>query len=376
MAVARLKDYFIGTVLPVWASTAFDADKGQFMEGLQPDGSPDPSGIVRVRTAARAIYVFAQAAALGAAPDGALEKAERAFANLRTLAWIGGQKPGFARTVNYRTGVVTDAERDLYDHACVLLALAWLARATGKPGYVASIAETVAAMDVTLAAPHGGWAEDSIGNLPRRQNPHMHYFEACLALWETGFGAPYAARAGELFGLFRTRLFDERIGTLREFFGPAWEISAAHKSDRLEPGHMAEWVWLVRRYDALAGCDHSAICDSLLSAALGLGRDGATPFLVDEVSPEGGVLKPSRRLWLQAELLKAYLMQARATGDNAYLVKADELAAVLFDTYLADTPPGTWRDCFDLEGRSIATSIPASSLYHLWSAVAELLPAP
>ncbi|MDB5526663.1 MAG: N-acylglucosamine 2-epimerase family protein [Rhizobium sp.] len=373
MAIVRLRDYFIDAVLPVWASVAFDDHAGQFMEGLQLDGSPDPSGIVRTRTAARIIYVFAQASSLGVAPDRALEKAERAFANLRKVAWIGGDRPGYARTIDYKTGVVTDSERDLYDHACVLLALAWLLKATGKSEYLLQIEELVAAMDLTLAAPHGGWAEDSIGSLPRRQNPHMHYFEACLALWEVGAGERYAARAGELFGFFRTRLFDDGAGVLREFFGPAWELAAEYNSSRLDPGHMSEWVWLVRRYDKLAGADHSDLCHKLLDAALRLGAADNTPFLVDETALDGKPLRHTRRLWLQAELLKAYIMQARATGDEAYSRKANALVEALFATYLADTPPGTWRDCFDREGRCVATSIPGSSLYHLWSGVAELV---
>jgi mannose-6-phosphate isomerase len=373
VSLNRLKHHFIDTVLPFWASTAFDGEAGQFMEGLETDGSADPSGIVRIRTAARQVYVFAQASALGVAPQGALEKAEHAFANLRKTAWIDGDRPGFARAINYKTGQVTDPERDLYDHACVLLALAWLAKATGKASYGEQIAALVATMDTTLAAPHGGWAEDASGSIPRRQNPHMHVFEAFLALWEVGAGNAYAARASEQFGHFRTRFFDDKTGALREFFGPAWEISAAYGSDRLEPGHMAEWVWLVRRYETLSGTDQSDIRNRLHDTAARLGTDRGTPFLVDEAGLDGTPIKRSRRLWPQAERLKALLMQARATGEAHYLAEAEALAETLFATYLAETPAGTWRDCFDLDGKSIATSIPASSLYHLWSGVAELI---
>jgi mannose/cellobiose epimerase-like protein (N-acyl-D-glucosamine 2-epimerase family) len=372
MPLNRLKTYFIDTILPFWLSAAFDDQSGQFVEGLQLDGSQEPTGVVRIRTAARQIYVYAHAAALGVALDGALEKAERAFANLRKIAWIAGDRPGYARAINHKTGVVTDPERDLYDHACVLLALAWLIKATGKDAYRDHLAETVAAMDVTLAAPAGGWAEDARGSLPRRQNPHMHYFESCLALWETGCGTRYAARAGELFGLFRSRLFDDGIGALREFFGPTWEVSDQYQSAKLEPGHMVEWVWLVKRYEELTGENHAPIRAKLLDAALRLGKDRNSPFLVDEAGLDGKPLKQSRRLWPQAELLKAHLMQGYS-GDKQHFGKAEALTETLFSTYLTETQPGTWRDCFDLDGGFIATSIPGSSLYHLWSGVAELV---
>src|SRR3546814_17805803 len=60
----------------------------------------------------------------------------------------------------------------------------------------------------------------------------MHLFEACLALYETGGDPRHLARAGEIFGLFRTRFFDEELGTLREFFGPAWEGGPARSEER------------------------------------------------------------------------------------------------------------------------------------------------
>src|SRR3546814_17640066 len=75
----------------------------------------------------------------------------------------------------------------------------------------------------------------------------MHLFEACLVLYETGGDPRHLARAGEIFGLFRTRFFDEELGTLREFFGPAWEGGPAFGYERLDPGHMMEWVWLLSR---------------------------------------------------------------------------------------------------------------------------------
>jgi mannose/cellobiose epimerase-like protein (N-acyl-D-glucosamine 2-epimerase family) len=146
-------------------------------------------------------------------PDG-LAKAETAFANLRKCAWIEGERPGYARAFNRFTGQVTDPSLDLYDHACVLLALAWLLKATGKDMYRTHIAETLHAVDVTLAAPHGGWAEDSENTTPRRQNPHMHFFEACLALVEVTGEPAHIARAGELFGLFKSGFYDTRIEAL------------------------------------------------------------------------------------------------------------------------------------------------------------------
>jgi mannose-6-phosphate isomerase len=372
LALAELKEFFVGTVLPEWLSVAFDEQSGQFVEGLDLDGAPDMSGIVRTRSAARQIYVYAHAAALGLAPAGGLEKAERALDELRDKTWIATGKPGYASAYDIRSGAITNDRRELYDHACVLLALAWLSKATGKARYLSLIDEISHVIDTTLAAPHGGWAEDDIGSVPRRQNPHMHYFEACLALWETGHGSQHAARAEELFTLFRTRFFDAETRTLREFFGPAWELADHFRSGRLDPGHMSEWVWLIGRYDRLTGSNYREIAASLLQRALHHGRTRTAPFLVDEMDNDGAPLVNSRRLWPQAELLKALIVSGQADDGARWSDEAESFCAVFAMEYLGRGTGPTLRDAFDLDGTFIARSMPGSSLYHLWSMVAEI----
>lgn len=46
---------------------------------------------------------------------------------------------------------------------------------------------------------------------------------------------------------------------------------------------------------------------------------------------------------------------------------------LLMDRYLAHTPRGAWIDAFDAEGNSIVKTIPASTLYHVFLAFAEVL---
>ncbi|MDZ7875153.1 MAG: AGE family epimerase/isomerase [Rhizobium sp.] len=82
-----------------------------------------------------------------------------------------GKRGGYTRSFNRHTERVTDPVRDLYDNACVLLALSWLLTATGKDVYRHQIEQTILAVDRTLTDPFGGWAEDSDGTLPRRQKP-------------------------------------------------------------------------------------------------------------------------------------------------------------------------------------------------------------
>lgn len=363
MSTARFARRYLDEILPQWLDAAFDREAGQFMEGLEIVGGAQISGIVRTRTIARQIFTFAHTAHLGLAPKGALEAAETAFAHLDAVAWNASGRPGYARAFDRRTRLVTDPLVDLYDLACVELALAWLAKATGRALYRTRAEELFAVIETRLAAPGGGFAEDDTGTLPRRQNPHMHLFEAAMAHWETG-GSAFEPRARALFALFRDRLLDE-AGVLREFFGPNWQLDDALGSNRLEPGHMAEWVWLVHRYERLAGESHGDIASRLLTTALAMGRPAGSPFIVDEVTTAGAI-KPSRRLWLQVELLKAFMSEGRTA-------EAEAMAAAITDGYLAPSAEGPWRDCFDLEGRPTATSVPGSSIYHLWTAVADIV---
>lgn len=78
----------------------------------------------------------------------------------------------------------------------------------------------------------------------------------------------------------------------------------------------------------------------------------------------------------QTEYLKALVVEARARQDVGLADEARAVSERLFATYLAETPPGTWRDRFTLAGAPAVDHIPASTLYHLFGVFAELMPAP
>jgi mannose-6-phosphate isomerase len=372
MTVRALVDWMIRDALPVWSQSGADPATGLFREKLELDGRAG-GGSMRTRTLFRQVYVFAHAPLLGLADrDRSLALARRGAEALRAVAWAPDGRPGWVHRFE-ADGRVVDDRRDLYDHAFVLLGLAWLRAATGEARYDAWIDETIEVVDSVMAAPFGGHAESDRSELPRRQNPHMHLFESCLALHETTGEPRWLARAGELYALFRSRFLDETDGTLTEYFGEDWRRDAAFGSQRLEPGHMMEWVWLARRYALSSGRPVDDVAARLFAAAERTGLEAATGFLVDEVDASGRILAASRRLWPQTEYLKALLMQGEATGETALFARADALAGRILTTYLADIPRGCWRDRFDLDGRMIADHIPASILYHLLAPVAEIV---
>lgn len=372
MSMRAYVEWVVETVLPFWQDRALDTRTGLFYEKLNFDGTPDRKADIRTRTHMRQVYVFAHSAVLGALPrDHALAVATEAADTLHAKAWSPDRRPGWVHRLS-PAGIVTDGKRDLYDHAFVLHGLAWLAKATGEKRYFTWIDQTLSAIDAVMAAPGGGWAESDAHELPRRQNPHMHMLEACLALHETTGEARHLARAAEVVSLFRSRFFDESIRTLREFFDAGWQLNDALGADRLEPGHMMEWVWLLRRYERVSRQPVQRLTTALFSSAERIGMDKAS-FLLDEVDPAGTPTSDGRRLWPQTEYLKACLVEAEMQGNAAYRVMCDAMAARIMAHYAQSELRGLWIDRFDLTGKVAVDHVPASIVYHLLAPVVEYL---
>ena len=117
---------------------------------------------------------------------------------------------------------MADARRDTYDHAFVLLACAWRLKAFGDEQARRVAERTLGFLD-TLRQDDGSYLEGDPASLPRRQNPHMHLFEASLALHRAGF-EDALDRARAIRALFERHFWDGQV--LREFFGDDWSLDS------------------------------------------------------------------------------------------------------------------------------------------------------
>ncbi len=372
---ARLRSWVIEDALPFWASRGRDVGTGHFHETLFPDGRPDLDAPQRMRVQARQIYVYSHACHLGWCDDGAGIALEAFDRLMQTGRWPGEfiRTGGFHHVLSGRLAPL-DTRRDSYDHAFMLLALAWCWRVTGEARVREALEETLAFIDAVLTLPDGSLREDDLNSLPRRQNPHMHMFEAMLALTETGVRADGLERADRLLGVVLTHCLDVRSGLLAEFFEANFSLAAGVTGAITEPGHMAEWVWLLRKRAAmtplsLPGADIDTLCARLLANAAA-SADAATGFLIDEADRDGRPLKQTRRMWPQTELAKAELAQAEAGIPGAERQAARVLLR-LFTDYVMPAPRGAWLDQFDGRGQLISQRLPASTFYHIFVAAAE-----
>ena len=362
--VAKLKLWMIEHALPLWSTEGWDATTGGFIERLHSDGRADPLAPRRVRVQARQIYCYAKAAQVGWYPQGR-GIALKGLEHLLSKAKSPDGRPGYVHTLT-PDGAVLDPLRDSYDHAFVLLALSTVYALDRDAQVRAEIDALLSFLDAHLRSPHGGVLEGLPASMPRRQNPHMHLFEAMIAAFDATHDAMFQQRAGEFFALFLANLYDKQKQVLGEYFEDDW---SKIEPVSVEPGHQAEWVWLLKGFERITGCPTGRHRGELLASALRY-RDEATGCLVDEGDDAGNIRRHTRRLWPQTEIAKAWIAQAEA-GEAGAAEEARAALARLERHYLNHPVAGGWYDQFDRDGNSLVAMIPASSFYHVFCAVAE-----
>lgn len=350
-----LKTWFVSHALPLWAQAGVDP-RGGFYESLDYSGAAIP-GRRRVRVQCRQIHTFTHAAHRGWFAAGEAIAA-RAFERLIETAVPKDGARGCVHTL-HDDGDVDQQLRDLYDQAFLLLACAARIKAADDRRALSIAKSTLAFLDREFASPYGGYRENDRGGHPRRQNPHMHLFEALMALYAATGDRSFLDRVHGVEALFRAKFFDPKAGVLHEYFNDDWSL-IDKVSDRLEPGHMAEWIALLGRFKRLTGEPRATIKHALYQGAMAL-RIPGEPFLPDTAALGVGAGPASRRLWPQTELLRASITLGK-TDDAA------RLRAALFDTYINAEVDGLWYDAFDESGERTAEAVPASILYHLFEA--------
>jgi N-acylglucosamine 2-epimerase/mannose-6-phosphate isomerase len=362
----EVRRWIFEQALPLWAGAGLDHGCGGSVECLAFDGSDAARPVKRLRVQARQVYAFSHAAILGA---GAQTDAAAEHCWSFLIGKGRREDKAFVRLLN-RDGSVRDATADAYDMAFVLYACAWRIRAGDEDASEVAY-ETMKALDRILGFGGGrGWgaAEDAPG--ARMLNPHMHLLEAALELAEADRSERFRQVAEVIVGLFRRHMF-EPSGRLVEAYGEGW--TPVHGAgQRVEPGHLYEWTWLLHRADSVLGQDLSAEARALHGFAERHGLDAATGLAFDGL--DGEALEPRRtyRIWCQTEALKAHLALFEHQGMDTRARIAATLD-ILLDRYLAVPLSGGWQDRFAEGWAPIAPDIPASILYHLMLAFSELL---
>jgi mannose/cellobiose epimerase-like protein (N-acyl-D-glucosamine 2-epimerase family) len=354
--------------LPFWGTVGVDHARGGFHERLDLQGHPIPDVPKRLMVQGRQLYVYCHAGLLGWHSN-SRSLADRCVDYMVESFYRRDGNPGWAYSLT-PDGRIASAVRDTYGHAFALLGLAWYHRLTGDAQVLRIADETLAFLDEALACEQGGYLDAAPPpDAVRRQNPHMHLFESVIALYQATCDPKYLARGAELFELFSARFFQPATGSLCEYFGEDLNPLPDQRGRVTEPGHHYEWVWLLRAFQRACGRDVGPYCKALYEHADRYGWD-AEGFVVDEVENSGAVLKASRRSWPHTEALKANVAEGER-GRGGCDEKAAACCARLMNAFVGRPVSGGWMDHIDSKGRPLVGMIPASTLYHLFMAVAE-----
>ena len=353
------RHWLFDRAIPLWIEHGVDTRQGGFHDALDPTSLRNAAAFKRLRVTARQIYVFAQGALHGvpgarAAVDHGLDFL---FGRMRH------PDGGFVARCD-PDGAIIDETRDLYDLAFVLFALAHAHRLTGDAAIRDEASALLGFIRARLRHPQGGYAEALPDRSPRRQNPHMHLFEAALACSEYMPHSDYDALCGELAELAAGHFIDAAGGHVFEYYGADLVPERADGRAVVEPGHQLEWIWLLAEFERLHG-RRIAGADVLAASVHRHGLDTATGLLRGSILDDGTITDASVRIWPHCEWLKAALVSD--TG----LSPLQAYAAL--SRFLATPVAGLWFERWDPGSASFPPSdVPASSLYHITTAITAL----
>lgn len=371
-ADAPSRQWLRGVLIPGWVRRAVRPGRAGFVEQFDPaDPTRDPGSTRTTLVTARLTYVFSHAHLLDP-QEQTLAAAQHGFAFLRDFCREDG-RGRFLHAVR-DDGTAVDARTDLYDLAFVLFAMAWYYRATGDGAAVTMAHEVIGFIEAEMAHPDGGFAEDTLGTLPRRQNPHMHLLEAFHALAEATGDRLWLDRACAIVHLARTRLVDAGTGTLGEYFTDDWHPVPGVPGTLCEPGHHFEWTWLLLHHWRLTGDgDARDLAERLYAFAIrhGLDDGGAGPAAAfDEVDRAGNLIASTKLLWPQTEAIKAFLARVELLRDTDAAQRLAAHLAMMFRVFV-EPETGLWFNQTSRTGTPTQTVVPTRVLYHLQLALAE-----
>ena len=354
--------------LPLWAGAGFDRAARRFEEQLSFDGRPVALAEMRLMVQARQVATYARAAMQWGFVGGVVLPETYAAMKERYRNADGGD--GWVFSVS-REGAVTDSTRDLYAHAFVIFAAAWMHRLTGDVAYLQDADDLLVVVDRLFSLPPGYRTRLPDVGSQRSQNPHMHLLEALLVLAETSGREEHLDRARRLVALFHGALSRNDAGIVHEFYEADWAVLDPPGANRFEPGHQFEWAWRLSEYGRLSGADVGASCGALIRHALEWGVDTASGIVFDSVLESGRGAVRTTRVWTHTEAIRCL---SRVPDAQHYATLVALLEQRLLSQHLPDHLGGGWYDRRDAEGAIIGAAMPASTLYHIAGAVFDAAP--
>ena len=369
--------------VPKWYGAFCDEKNGGFHERLGHSFKPVDVGYKRLVTQCRQLAVYAHASTVKGGKDysASLEDRFRFLVDHYQIA----NNPGSWRFSITNDGRPKDETFDLYGHAFVIFTMCHLARGLRDESDLPIKAREVAGQTLGFInqnfrlknAP--GFAEALDQNhqpldIQRRQDPHMHLFEACLFAHEVWGDSKWMEMADEILELFRNYFYSAENNRLYEFFDAGLK---PHGEDghRVKPGHYFEWVWLLQKYMRLKDTPDPALSDiskKLLIKGNSHGYDTDYGGIYDFTDHDGHVLEETKRLWPFAEALKANALMLDCWHDRDELKdRMAEMVRVFETGYIEER--GFWTETLNRDLTPATDFMPGTTPYHLYFGIEETL---
>ena len=363
--------------VPKWHEAFNDLEHGGFYERLGKGFKPVHTEHKRLVTQCRQIAIYSRATLDSRSPNYRTDLREKlAFLEEKYLV---PQTGGWRFSIQ-PDGTIKETIYDFYAHAFVIFTLSLYYKATKDDHAQKLAAQTLELLDSQFHPARGpGLLEaldENLNPVPsiRRQNPHMHLFEACLFAYDTWKEGRYILMAEEMHDLFTARFYDPVTHTLGEFFSNDL-TPHPEKGHLVEPGHHFEWVWLLKKYADLTGLDNKLLQDQrnqLLSWANTYGYDTKYGGIYDVLDREGEVIEATKRIWPFAEALKANAMMLDSGEDRDFLKqRMAEMVDVFEKGYIQER--GFWTESLNRDLSPRTDYLPGTTPYHLYFGIVETL---
>ncbi len=346
-------------IIPFWSEFGFDNDLG-FVEQLSVTTlQPDWQTPRRLLCQMRQIWSFALAQQMHVADT--LKLALKGF-QLVEENYFAQQAYYF--TIGKEQQKSTDYQ-DCYSIAFFILTMSKLYEVTNNPAYL-NKAESMWQLLTEEFKADIGFFSSTKKEMLQEQNPHMHLFEALLAITKATNSNVWRARTEELFFIAVNYLYDNEDNCIYELHTHGLGNG---KATGVEPGHQMEWVWLLWNYEKLFNKNIAWIDKLYATASLGVIKQGR---LSDAIDLQTKATKDTAKLWIQTEAMKAHIAQYRRKKDDKYLEHLIDSFLDITENYLYKGK-GFWREILTIDDKDISSRVPATSLYHIILAFDEFI---
>jgi mannose-6-phosphate isomerase len=360
--------------VPKWYGAFCESETGLFYERVGHAFMPLKTGKRRLLTQCRQLSVYAHAAAQKDAPfspdlTAHFEALVHYYREPEQGGWI------FALDDDLKP---VDRHYDLYAHAFVIFALAHYYRATKDTRASQYALDTLSLIDRHFRAVDAPGFCEAIGQnlepIPqtRRHESHMHLLEACLFAYETFQTDGFLAMADTLVGLFEDCFYQADHNRLSEYYD---DQLLPQKSDGhyvLEPGHYAEWIWLLKKYQNLTTktVDVDIWAAPMLLWANKYGWDQDYGGIFDELNEENKITSDTKRIWPFTEALKANALMLNSELDRYELKNRIRLMMGVFRDHYMDER-GFWTEWLNRDLSPATDYMPGTTPYHVYFGVME-----